>query len=338
MVYPNGNTRAPEIISTCPPMRLDDTCPSTTQVVDVARWSDEAGCTAILVFSDNSMLDPWVVAQIIIRYTKSICPLVAIQPIYMHPYTVAKQLVTLGLLYNRRVDLNMVAGGFKNDLVALNDTTAHDQRYERLVEYTTIVKHLVCSSDAFTFEGNHYSVKQLKLKAILPEEIRPRIFVSGSSEAGFGAAKALGATAVQYPGPAVEGGHVSHPHGVRTGIRVGVVARLQNEDAWNVAHQRFPVNRKGQVTRQLATKTSDSVWHRQLSSLAEHAEDNPYWLVPFENYKTMCPYLVGDYRTVGEELSKYMAMGHGTFILDVPGDAEELWHTRRALDYASQPR
>ena len=37
--------------------------------------------------------------------------------------------------HGQRLWLNMVAGGFKNDLAALNDDTPHDKRYQRLVEY-----------------------------------------------------------------------------------------------------------------------------------------------------------------------------------------------------------
>src|SRR6185503_6910978 len=99
---------------------------------------------------------------------------------------------------------------------------------------------------------------------------------------------------------------------------------------------RFPEDRKGQLTHQLAMKVSDSVWHKQLSELARAtaAEESPYWLVPFENYKTMCPYLVGSYERVGEELARYVALGYRAFILDIPPEEEELRHTRAAFDHA----
>jgi alkanesulfonate monooxygenase len=59
----------------------------------------------------------------------------------------------------------------------------------------------------------------------------------------------------------------------------------------------------------------------ELSRLAELAvsEDNPYWLGPFQNYRTFCPYLVGSHERVAAELARYMRLGFGTFILDVPG-------------------
>ena len=37
----------------------------------------------------------------------------------------------------------MLAGGFKNDLVALGDQTEHDDRYARTVEYTQILTALL---------------------------------------------------------------------------------------------------------------------------------------------------------------------------------------------------
>src|SRR5258708_8920242 len=115
-------------------------------VIDVARWSEEAGCEGILVYTDNSLVDPWLVSQIIIQHTTRLCPLVAIQPVYMHPYSVAKMVSSLGHFYRRRIYLNMVAGGFKNDLAALHDTTPHDKPYARLVEYPIIIKELLCTS------------------------------------------------------------------------------------------------------------------------------------------------------------------------------------------------
>ena len=80
-------------------------------------------------------------------------------------------------------------------------------------------------------------------------------------------------------------------------------------------------------------KTSDSQWHKQLSQLAEESKSNrsPYWLWPFENYNTFCPYLVGSYEQVAAELGKYMAQGFRTFILDIPAAAEDLQHTRLAF-------
>ena len=306
-------------------------------MIDVARWSEEAGCEGILVYTDNSLVDPWLVSQIIIQHTTRLCPLIAIQPVFMHPYSVAKMVSSLGHFYRRRTYLNMVAGGFKNDLTALHDTTPHDKRYVRLVEYTIIIKELLRSSAPVSYQGEFYVVDKLRMTPPLPTELCPGILVSGSSDAGLAAARVVGATAVKYPQPLEREPDCSNDT-LDSGVRVGIIAREQESEAWNTAHARFPEERKGQLTHQLAMKTSDSVWHKQLSQMAQSiGEDtSPYWLVPFENYKTFCPYLVGSYDRVAAELSRYIERGYLTIILDIPPTREELEHIKVVFGRAKE--
>ena len=327
-----------EIFSTSPQssqVRRED---YVSNVIDVARWSEESGCKGILVYTDNSLVDPWLVAHLILQNTSRLCPLVAVQPAYMHPYSVAKMVSSFAHFYGRRLYLNMVAGGFTTDLAALNDRTPHDKRYARLIEYTTIIKRLLAAPEPLAYEGEFYQVNKLKMTPPLPEELMPGILVSGSSEAGLAAARILGATAVMYPKPANEYEEEGLNVSPNTGVRLGIIAREAEDEAWEVAHQRFPEDRVGQVTHKIAMKVSDSSWHRQLSELAtETREDaSPYWLFPFQNYKTFCPYLVGSYRRVAEELARYIRIGYRTFILDIPPHEEELAHIKVAFGKAQE--
>ncbi len=91
-----------------------------------------------------------------------------------------------------------------------------------------------------------------------------------------------------------------------------------------------------QLTHAMARKVSDSAWYEQLSEIGERPTEcgSPYWLIPFENYKTFCPYLVGSYDEVRCEISKYIRQGFQTFILDVPPSREELHHTAMVFDGA----
>src|SRR6266566_587968 len=257
------------------PLQLFSTCPQSfgfdkesyaRQVRKVARWSERCGCQGILVYTDNSLVDPWLVSEIIVESTKGLSPLVAIQPVYMHPYSVAKMM------------------------------------------------------------------------ASLPGELLPEIFVSGSSDAGMDAAKKLGATAVKYPRPTTECAAELANDGLKSGIRVGIIARETEEEAWEIAEQRFPEDRKGELTHQLAMRVSDSLWHKQLCDTANktRAMRTTYWLRPFEQYKTFCPYLVGGYEPVSNELSRYISLGYRTFILDIPPDEEELKHAAAVFDRAAE--
>ena len=329
-----------EVFSTCPQSKDIEQAEYLERVGEIARWSEKAGYRGILVYTDNSIADPWLVSQVILEQTETLSPLVAIQPIYMHPYSVAKMITTLGFLHGRRLYLNMLAGGFKNDLLALGDDTPHDERYDRTVEYTRIVLGLLEGKEPVSIEGKYYRTENLKLTPALPPELFPGLLISGSSDAGIAAARAISATAVKYPKP--PGEEVDQRSDtVDSGVRVGIVARETGEEAWRVALERFPEDRKGQIAHKLAMKVSDSSWHEQLSEIGENpvSEENPYWLGPFENYKTFCPYLVGSYERVAEEVARYIDLGFGTFILDIPPSEEELDHTavvfREALSRSS---
>jgi len=134
---------------------------------------EEFDCRGMLIYADNGLVDPWLVAQIIVQNTNKISPLVAVQPIYMHPYSVAKLVASIAHLHHRRIALNMVAGGFRNDLIALGDPTEHDDRYLRLTEYTQIIRRLLEADGAVALSGKYYSVKNLKMTPPLPRELFP---------------------------------------------------------------------------------------------------------------------------------------------------------------------
>jgi alkanesulfonate monooxygenase len=330
------STKSIEIFSTCPQSKMERQDRYVQRVIEVAQWSERCGCKGILVYCDNSQLDPWLVSQIIIENTRRLCPLVAVQPVYMHPYSVAKMVASLGYMYDRRIYLNMVAGGFKGDLEALNDGTPHDQRYSRLVEYTQIIKALLEGREPVTYRGTCFSVDRLRMVPPLPPDLFPGIFVSGSSPAGFAAAKEIGATAIEYPKPADEAVMRSRADLLNSGIRLGIIARQDAAEARRVAFERFPEDRKGQLTHQLAMKVSDSYWHSELSKLEGWDGNRPYWLRPFETYKSFCPYLVGSYDRVAEELVIYQSAGYQTFILDIPASEEELQHVHIVFDRAQE--
>jgi alkanesulfonate monooxygenase len=324
------------IFATCPQSKDVERSEYLARVRDVAHWSEAAGCEGILVYTDNSIVDPWLVSQVILESTRRLRPLIALQPVYMHPYSAAKMVTSLALLHGRSVHLNLLAGGFKNDLLALGDETPHDERYERTVEYARVVLELLKGRAPVTLEGRYYKVKNLRLTPPLPADLYPGVLISGSSPAGLAAARALAAVPVKYPRAPGE----EEPAGddERFGVRVGIIARDTADEAWRVAHERFPEDRKGQLTHRLAMSVSDSHWHRQLADRSDAGEPigsepgdaigedepHPYWLGPFQNYKTFCPYLVGRVERVAEEVAGYIRLGAATFILDIPPSREEL--------------
>jgi alkanesulfonate monooxygenase len=314
-----GIQTALQVFSTCPPCETEAEG-YIRRIREAARWSEEAGCTGMLVSAENSLADPWLVSQIVIQSTESLCPLVAVQPAHMHPYAVAKAVSTLAFLHGRRVFLNILAGGFKSDSAALSHPTAQHGRYARLVEYTQVIQQLLNRQGPVTFEGKFYSVTDLTLRPRLGAELHPGILISGSPEAGMAAARETGAIAIQYPEPPLlEPSRLSR-HSGRYGVRVGIVTRPRGEDAWSAALARFPGG--GRLDGHRATQASDS--------------RDTYWVHPFENYQSSCPYLVGSYQDVADEVSRYAANGYHTFILDIPAAREEFEHIGRMFQTASR--
>jgi len=120
------------------------------------------------------------------------------------------------------------------------------------------------------------------------------------------------------------------------GIRIGIITRDDEDEAWRIAYQRFPEDRKGRVRHMLAMKTSDAVWYKRLSQATNEEDSSPYWLSPFRNYKTSCPYLVGSYSVVARQLAKYFSGGYLTLILDIPASPDDLHHAWVAIRQALQ--
>lgn len=63
-----------DLFTTCPTYDGSDASAYVRRVRQVSRWSDEAGCRGILVYTDNSVVDPWLIAQTIIQNTTALAP------------------------------------------------------------------------------------------------------------------------------------------------------------------------------------------------------------------------------------------------------------------------
>jgi len=295
-------------------------------IVNTAKWSEAHGFTGTLIYSNNSLVDGWSVAQIILEHTESLRPLLAVNPVYIRPYSLAKRIASLAFMYNRCVDINWIAGGFKGDLISLGDETPHDERYEKLYEYASVVKGLLQSKGLYSHEGVYYKLNHIKLRPQISEALIPFEMMSGTSEAGIATAEKLGATKVKYAKPISEYNGTAIASDFDLGIRFGIISRATSTEAWEIANARFPDDSKGSMAHVMATKASDSNWHKEISGLKVEEKPEVYWLKPFHTYKTFCPYLVGSHTEVAEMLAKYVNMGHTHIILDIMNEKADFEH------------
>ncbi|MEU1516188.1 LLM class flavin-dependent oxidoreductase [Streptomyces sp. NPDC005811] len=304
------------------------------RLIQEAKWAEAAGIRGMLVYSDNTLLDPWAAAQLLIENTVRFVPLVAVNPAYMHPFSVARMISSIGFLQERRVDLNYVIGGFPRHLRELGCGLDHDRRYDRLTEYAEIVRQLLDGDRPVSYDGQFYRLDHATVTPPLKPGLKPRVFVSGTSDACRTAQRRFGATRLAYPREIGEYGDGTPL--VDGGFRLGIIARDTAEEAWAVAHARFPSDPLGEEVHEIAAETVESQWHLSLSrdAFQSPSPKDTYWLYPFRAYKTFCPYLVGTYEQVGKLLARYLALGVSTLILDEITEETDLHHSMRALRHA----
>ena len=95
------------------------------ELMRAARFSDRNGLAGILLFAGNdTLVEPWSIAQHILAHTAESSPLIAVNPIYMHPFTAAKFVSSFALLYHRKIYLNMITGTAASDLHGLGESSS----------------------------------------------------------------------------------------------------------------------------------------------------------------------------------------------------------------------
>jgi alkanesulfonate monooxygenase len=303
-------------------------------IKNVIRWSDKYNCTGVLIFTGNdTYIDPWLIAQTVFIDSVNLSPLIAVNPLYMHPFTAAKMISSFAYMFGRRVFLNMVTGTALSYLENLGDNLSHDERYERLKEYIVIIKSLIAGDGLTTFQGNFYRVSNLQVLPKVPKSLFPEFLLAGQSEAARKVCQAVGGIGTQMLPPDIN----SILSDVR-GIHFGIITRNSEAQAWEVAHRLFPEDKVGQQILDHSMINTDSVWKRRMKAAIslENSSNQGYWLEPFRNFEADCPYFVGDYTQVSELIVQLVCRGVRVVILDIPYHEEEFYHIDLAFKKASE--
>lgn len=306
-----------------------------SDIVRVAESTQRHGFTGILLFTGNDVyVEPWVAAQALLAQYPHITLLVAVNPIYMHPFAVSKIVMSLSRLYGRQLFLNLITGTALNYLRNLGDQLSHDERYERLLEYGYIIRQLLAAPIPVTVSGRFYQVTETQMLPGLPCELQPKFLLAGQSPAAQRVASHLGAIGTQMVSP-----NLSCTDATRSsGVYCGIVTRPLSQDAWRVAHEIFPEWEVGKEILELSMANTDSSWKERLriSADATTEPNSPYWLNPFRNFQADCPYLVGSHTEVAEVITSLVTRGIDTFIVDIPATEEEFAHVHAVFDVAAQ--
>lgn len=284
--------------------------------------SDKAGLDGILMFQNQSNeLEPWVFGQTLCEHSGRLSPLIAVNPVYFHPYMVAQKVLSLSLLYQRKLNLNFITGTSKQDLESLGLQLTHDERYDRLGEFIHIFSQLLTSRQPISFEGTYYRIKNLRLASLPDPALLPDMYIAGQSAAAIGLCKRFGLTNLSMASPLSSLEELA-PNGFARGIHFGVISAPTRTEAEARLAEKFQADEFGKDMLELSMTNTDSVWKKKLYEAQPVEGDKVYSLVPFKHFKSDCPYLVGSHEEVATYLHKYSKQGISSFVMEL--DENEL--------------
>jgi alkanesulfonate monooxygenase len=299
----------------------------TLKVIDL---SEAHGFTGVLIFSGHDTpIEPLVVANTLLARTRHICPLVAVNPVYMHPYTVAKTIASFTQLYERQIYLNLVTGASKRFLASIDGLLPHDDRYLRLAEFAQIVQSLCRCEGLTSLHGQFYHVSALQLQPRISEHLQPDYMVAGESDAARKCAEQLGAVGLFMLGR-------QNPMATssRQGVHLGVIVRETDEQAEAAARAMFPEAEFDTELAQAIWRHSDSHWKQRLIDQASLGAGDiaGAWLTPFRLGRADCPYVVGGVHHVARVLNELCGAQTAWLVLDIPATEIDFFHAARACE------
>jgi alkanesulfonate monooxygenase len=238
--------------------------------------------------------------------------MVALNPLYTHPFAAARSLLSIVKLYDRPVDLNLITGAALSELAAVRDTLDHKDRYMRLREYVQLFL-LLLEGKPVTWDGRYYRTSGLQLPSPMAVEMYPRLYLAGASGDARQVAGELGATMMGMLPPAVH----DMPDGLGA-VHLGVLTRKSATAAEKAAKDHFPDDHRGRRLLGMSLGNTDSVWRRNLAGMKQDDGRTPFRSNPFLSFKADTPYLVGDYETVAHCITDMIKAGVHTFVCDMP--------------------
>ena len=215
----------------------------------VAVAADSLGYEGVLIPTGRSCEDPWVVASSLIAVTKKLKFLVAVRPGLHQPALAARMAATFDRLSGGRLLVNLVTGGDQTELEGDGVFLDHATRYEQSAEFIRIWREVLArshSGESFDYDGQHLSVKGAKLLFPPLQQPHPPVYFGGSSDAAHDLAAEQVETYLTWGEPPAEVAKkvadvraraAKHGRTVKFGIRLHVIVRETEDQAWQAAEE-----------------------------------------------------------------------------------------------------
>ncbi|MBW5412149.1 FMNH2-dependent alkanesulfonate monooxygenase [Pseudomonas sp. MAG002Y] len=311
----------------------------------IAQAADRLGFGGVLIPTGRSCEDSWLVAASLIPVTQRLKFLVALRPGIISPTVAARQAATLDRLSGGRALFNLVTGGDPEELAGDGLFLSHEERYEASEEFAHIWRR-VLEGETVDFDGKHIKVKGAKLLYPPLQQPRPPLYFGGSSEP----AQELAAEqvelyltwgepleAVREKIESVREKAARHGRTVRFGIRLHVIVRETNEEAWKAADRLIANLDDATIAKaQASFARFDSVGQQRMAALHGGRRDKleiapNLWAGVGLVRGGAGTALVGDGPTVAQRMKEYAELGIDTFILSGYPHLEESYRVAELL-------
>ena len=305
----------------------------------IAQAADKLGYGGVLLPTGRSCEDPWIAAASLIPVTQRLKFLVALRPSIMSPTVAARQAATFDRLSEGRLLVNLVAGGDSSDLEADGAFLSHDERYDHAREFLEVWTR-VLAGETVDFEGKHIKVKGAKQLFPPVQRPYPPIYFGGSSDAAHDLAAEKVELYLTWGEPPAEVEKkfddirkraAKHGRKVKFGVRLHVIPRETNEEAWAAADDLIKHLDDATIAKaQAGLANMDSEGQRRMRELhggnRSKLEISPnLWAGVGLVRGGAGTALVGDGETIAKRLKEYEAIGADTFVLSGYPHLEETY-------------
>lgn len=300
--------------------------------VEIARTAELAGFYGALVISFPNSEEAWITSAQLARQTKSLHFLIAFQPNFVHPVYAARQAATLQRLSQDRVEWNIITGGGGPSQRWYGDFLPHDDRYTRTREFLEVVS-AEFRGRPYDYDGKIFQVKNGGLVAPHALERKPKIFLSGSSDAATAVAAQQADLLLNWLEPLdavkdnirrAQDKSAAYGRDLKYALRIELVARETEAEAWrDIARAWSKVTPEVIAARIAQYAPSESVGaQRQQAFNPKPSERWEDLRLPGNRWAGFSYLrggpavgLVGSYAQVAEQLNELIDLGVSSFIL-----------------------
>jgi len=311
----------------------------------IAKAADSLGFGGVLLPTGKSCEDPWIAASALIPATSRLKFLVAVRPGLMSPTIAARMASTFDRISGGRLLINVVTGGDPVELAGEGLHLSHDDRYALTDEFLTVWRKAL-QGEEIDFQGEHIRIDGGKVLYPPVQQPYPPLYFGGSSDAGHRVAGrhidvylSWGEPPEQVAEKIAVVRELAAKQGrtVRFGIRLHVIVREKEEDAWKAADELISFLDDDTIAgAQKILDRFDSVGQRRMMNLHGGSRDSleispNLWAGVGLVRGGAGTALVGDPQTVAARMREYADLGIETFILSGYPHLEEAYRTAELL-------